>query len=112
MLKVFAWFTRFNWFICYGGDQTFFIAKKLFEELAGFKGDMLIMEEYDLTERAVKKGRYKIFKDKTIVSARKYEGRSWWQVQLANRKAVKLYKKGASQTEISETYKQMLSKKN
>jgi len=43
-----------------------------------------------------------------LVSVRKYQGRSWWQVQRANSKAVALFKKGASQEEIFKTYKKML----
>jgi rSAM/selenodomain-associated transferase 2 len=110
LLKVNAFFTRFDWFICYGGDQTFFITRQLFDTLGGFNSEMQIMEEFEFTTRARKQGRYKIFNAKTLVSARKYEGRSWWQVQMANKKAVALYKKGASQATIVETYKQMLQK--
>ncbi len=106
-----AFFTRFDWFICYGGDQTLFITKKLFDALQGFNATMAIMEEYDLTTRAKQIGRYKIFTKATLVSARKYSGRSWWQVLMANRKAVQLFKKGASQNKIVHTYKTMLQKK-
>jgi rSAM/selenodomain-associated transferase 2 len=105
-----AFFTRFDWFICYGGDQTFFITKTLFTALGGFKNDMLIMEEYDLTARAKLQGRYKIFNKTTLISTRKYEGRSWWQVQMANRKAIQLFKSGASQQQIADQYKLMLKK--
>ena len=108
ILKFNAFFTRFDWFICYGGDQTFFITKKLFDELNGFNNNMFIMEEYDLTTRAKQIGRYKIFKKSALLNARKYEGRSWIQVQMANRKAIQLFKKGASQQEIAATYKAML----
>ena len=66
------------------------------------------MEEYEFCDRLMKHGRYKIFADAALISARKYEGRSWLQVQLANRKAVKLFKKGVSQEEIIKTYRQML----
>ena len=109
LLKINAWFTRFNWFICYGGDQTLFITRKLFEQSGGFKNELLIMEEFEFCERLMKKGKYKIFNNAALISARKYEGRSWLQVQLANRKAVKLFKKGAGQEEIVCTYKKMLS---
>jgi rSAM/selenodomain-associated transferase 2 len=108
LLKLNAWFTRFDWFICNGGDQTFFITQKLFNGLNGFNSSMQIMEEYDLVPRAKTKGRFKIFKSAALVSARKYEGRSWWQVQMANKKAVQLFKKGASQQHIVNTYKAML----
>ncbi len=108
LLKINAWFTRFNWFICYGGDQTLFVTKELFEKSGGFKSDLLIMEEYEFCERLMKMGNYKIFADTTLVSARKYEGRSWIRVQRANRKAVQLYKKGRSQEEIVRTYNKLL----
>ena len=109
LLKINAWFTRFNWFICYGGDQTLFITREFFERSGGFKNELLIMEEYEFCERMMNQGHYKIFADAALISARKYEGRSWLRVQLANRKAVKLFKKGASQEEIIKTYKAMLS---
>ena len=108
MLRINAWFTRFNWFICYGGDQTLFITRKLFEQSGGFKNELLIMEEYEFAERLMKQGRYKIFNDTALVSARKYDGRSWLQVQLANRRAVKSYKKGLPQKQILDEYKMML----
>ena len=112
MLRINAWFTRFNWFICYGGDQTLFVTRKLFEQSGGFKSDLLIMEEYEFCERLMKLGRYKIFSDTALISARKYNNRNWLQVQLANRKAVKCFKKGMPQQQILEEYKRMLGNKS
>ena len=108
LLKINAWFTRFNWFMCYGGDQTLFVSKALFKKSGGFKNELLIMEEYEFCDRLMKHNKYKIFADTALVSARKYEGRSWLQVQLANSKAVKLFKNGETQEEILKTYKKML----
>ena len=68
------------------------------------------MEEYEFCDRLMKDYKYKIFADTALVSARKYEGRSWLQVQLANQKAVQLFKNGASQEDIVERYKAMLNK--
>ena len=108
MLRINAWFTRFNWFICYGGDQTLFITRKLFEQSGGFKSDLLIMEEYEFCERLMKLGRYKIFSAPALISARKYKGRSWLKVQQANRKAVQSFKKGMPQQKIVDQYKMNL----
>ncbi len=108
LLKLNAFFTRFDFFSCYGGDQTLFIRKDLFNQLHGFDITKRIMEDYDLTVRARKNGRYKIFKKKVLISARKYELNSWLQVQRANYKAVQSYKKGMSTTEIAINYKKML----
>jgi rSAM/selenodomain-associated transferase 2 len=109
ILKINAWFTRFDLFVCMGGDQTLFIKKWLFEECKGFKEEMKIMEEYEFCDRAKKIGKYKILKGEALISARKYDGNSWIDVQKANYKVVSMYKKGASQQDILETYKHMLT---
>lgn len=109
ILKVNAFFTRFDWFICYGGDQTFFISKKLFDTIGGFNSTMLIMEDYEIVQRAKENGRYKIFSNDALVSARKYETNSWLTVQLANRKIVKMYQQGKSQQEMVKKYKELLN---
>ena len=66
------------------------------------------MEEYEFAERLIKLGRYKIFSDRALISARKYKGRSWLKVQLANRKAVQAFKKGMPQQQIVDEYKMNL----
>ena len=97
--------------MCYGGDQTLFVSKALFTKSGGFKNELLIMEEYEFCDRLMKHNNYKIFADIALVSARKYEGRSWLQVQLANRKAVKSFHNGVPQQDIIDEYKRMLAKK-
>ncbi len=111
LLKMNAFFTRFDFFMCYGGDQTLFIQKKLFDSIEGFNKKMLIMEEYDLVERARIKGKYKIFPGKALISTRKYDSNSWLRVQRANYKVIQLYKKGVPQAELVATYKNMLDYK-
>ncbi len=110
LLKLNAFFTRFDWFMCYGGDQTLFITKKLFNKIDGFNEDFLLMEEFDLVTRAKQFSAFKIFSKATIVSIRKYETNSWLSVQRANYKAVQLYKKGVSQQELVEAYAGFLRK--
>jgi rSAM/selenodomain-associated transferase 2 len=110
IMKINAWFTRFDWFVCMGGDQTLFVTAAVFKKTGGYDSSMQIMEEYEFCVRAKKQARYKIFPAAVGISTRKYEGRGWWQVQRANYKAVQLYKKGASQPVIVETYRRMLQK--
>jgi rSAM/selenodomain-associated transferase 2 len=109
ILKLNAWFTRFDLFVCMGGDQTLFITKTLFETCNGFKEEMKIMEEYEFCERARQKGRYRILNGSALVSARKYATNSWLRVQIANSKVVQMYKKGASQQEMLDNYRELLS---
>ena len=108
LLKLNAFFTRFDIFSCYGGDQTLFITKKLFYKIDGFDATKVIMEDYDITERAKKLGRYVVLKLYAKVSARKYNNNSWLKVQRANYTAVKLYKSGICTSAITHTYRSML----
>ena len=111
ILRINEWFTRFDFFICMGGDQTLFIKKSLFDSLNGFKEELQLMEEYEFCDRARKRGaKYKIMNGAARISARKYEKASWLQVQKANYKVVQLYKKGAAQIVLVETYKRLLNR--
>ncbi len=108
-LKINAWFTRFDWFICMGGDQSLFVTRDLFQKTGGFVDSMKIMEEFEFAKKARVGHKYKIFSKPILISARKYDTNSWWRVQMANRKIVGMYKQGASQEQMVSTYKKMLN---
>ncbi len=109
LLKVNAFFTRFDWFICNGGDQTLFFKKEIFKKINGFNDELLLMEDYDIVKRARQHYRYAIMKDKVLVSARKYNHNSWVKVQQAHRKIIKMYRRGANQETLIEKYNQLLN---
>lgn len=108
LLKINAFFTRFDWFVCSGGDQTLFITKEAFSKVNGFNDSMIIMEDYDMVKRAREHFKYAILKDKALISARKYNTNSWLKVQRANSTIVKMYREGIKQEVLVEKYKQML----
>jgi len=109
LLKFNAYMTRFDKMYCRGGDQTLFVKRDLFEELNGYRKEYKIMEEYDFIERAKEKYPFKIIPKEVIVSARKYEGRSWFRVMLANSVVFNMYKLGVAQDTMIKTYQRMLS---
>lgn len=109
ILKLNAFFTRFDLFVCYGGDQTLFMTRVLFDQLQGFDSRMQIMEDYDIVTRAKAKGRYKILPKNALISARKYTTNTWWQVQRANYTIVQMFRNGASQEAMVTRYKELLS---
>ncbi len=109
LLKINAFFTRFDWFICSGGDQTLFFKKDIFQKIRGFNKDLLLMEDYDIVKRARQHYRYAVMKEKVLVSARKYNQNSWIKVQQAHRKIIKMYRQGSTQESLLETYNQLLS---
>ncbi len=101
-------FSRFDWFLCYGGDQTLFITQTLFKKKGGYKSDMMIMEDFEFVKRARVGEKYKIFSKGALISDRKYEKNSLWAVQRANSRMISMYKKGASQQEMISAYGQIL----
>lgn len=108
LLKINSYFTRWDKIWSRGGDQTLFIEREVFEKLNGYRKDYLIMEEYELIERARKKYNFKIIKKDAIVSARKYKKNGYLRVQLANLLAFRLYRRGAPQEQIVNTYRRLL----
>ncbi len=111
LLSLNAFFTRFDWLVCYGGDQTFFITHEFFKKINGYNPDLLIMEDYDITARAKQQGNYFIIPKDAVVSIRKYKVNSWLSVQMANYAIIKMYKKGASQLDMLNKYQQLIRKR-
>lgn len=107
LVKTNSWWSQFDFLFCRGGDQTLFVTKEVFTALSGFKA-MLIMEEYDFLIRARKKYPFKIIPTKVLVSARKYDNRSYVKVQFANAVVFNMFRFGASQERLVRTYKKLL----
>jgi rSAM/selenodomain-associated transferase 2 len=108
LLKINAFFTRLPFLFCRGGDQSLFVTRRVFAELAGFRDDWIIMEDYDLIERAWNRYRFRVLPKAIQVSARKYERNGWAKVQLANMKVFRMYRRGAGQQEMFDTYRALL----
>ncbi len=71
-LRFFAWCTKINRPICRGGDQSLFVAKRLFEELGGFNENYVIYEDNEFIGRLYKKTSFKVINDFVLTSARRY----------------------------------------
>jgi rSAM/selenodomain-associated transferase 2 len=112
MLKINSWFTRFHWLWCQGGDKTFFIKNELFTQLGGYNEQLVIMEEYDFLIRAQAAGKpFTVLPKNALVSARKYEGRTWLQVQVANFTVFNLWRfRLAQPATLKRLYAQLLEK--
>lgn len=107
-LRFNAWFVRFKWLWCQGGDKTFFIRKAVFWEFKGYDESFVVMEEYNFLKRAMKKYPLRIIPKNVVVSSRKYEKNSWLRVQLANITAFTMFRLGLAPCRIRDTYKWML----
>lgn len=108
LLKINAYFTRFDFLWCRGGDQSIYVDKSVFKAAGGYREDYQIMEEYDLLQRVRKEYPFKIMPKATLISARKYRDNSYLRVQLANLIVFNMYRMGFSQQRMMDTYRGLL----
>lgn len=109
LLRLNAFFTRFNYLFFRGGDQNIFVTRSLWEKTGPYNAAMRIMEDYDFLARLWRQGRFRLIQKDTVVSARKYDQNSWLQVQLANLKVVRMWRRGAAQEDMIAAYHKALN---
>jgi len=109
LLKINAFFTRFDRLMSRGGDQSLFILKSDFEKLEGFDEEHRIMEDYEFIIRARKILNFKIIPKAVTVSARKYEQNNYFRVNIANGIVYTMFLCGASQDSMINTYNRLLN---
>lgn len=110
MLRFNAWWTRFNFMFCRGGDQTLFVTPSVFEELNRFNESYVIMEDFDFIKRARKKYRFKILPKSVVVSARKYNNNGYFKVNRVNLYSYWRFQFGVSPKKIKSFYQRSLNK--
>ncbi len=111
-----SWLLRFNSFLTKykgvftgGGDQCLFIKSDLFKSIGGFNDEYPIMEDFELYDRLKKLRINMTIIDKPLtVSARKYEERSWFRVNLANVIVYAAYRLGFHPHKLQTWYKSLL----
>jgi rSAM/selenodomain-associated transferase 2 len=108
LLRVNAWFTRFNLRTTGGGDQGLFITRSLFSQVGRFDESLLLMEDFDFVWRLKKKHPFHIIRRDAIVSARKYENNSYVRVQIANLLVFVFFQVGISQAHLRRLYQRLL----
>ena len=81
ILKISQWFTRFNFIICRGGDQSLFITKDIFNSLNGYNETFIVYEDCELINRIYGHYSFTIIDDYVITSARRYAQNITWKLQ-------------------------------
>ena len=109
ILKISQWFTRFNFIICRGGDQSLFITKEIFNSLNGYNETFTVYEDCELINRIYDHYSFTIIDDYVITSARRYAQNSTWKLQYHF--AIIHLKKwlGASAEELHRYYKKNIA---
>ena len=108
MLKINSYFTRFNGLMFRGGDQTLFITRQLFEQLGGFDENFVIMEDFNLVQRARKSARFRLMPKEVIVSDRKYQDNNYLRVTFANFVVFIMFLTGFSPNTLLNSYRSLI----
>ena len=108
LLKINAFFNRFHFLWCQGGDKTFYIRREIFFELGAYDEHYTIMEEYDFLRRAMPRYPLLIIPKYAIASSRKYIQNGWFRVQYANAVVFRMFRRGAEPAEMKRVYRQLL----
>ena len=106
VLRFSQWFTRFNFKVCRGGDQSLYITREIFKSLNGFNEAFGVYEDCEIIGRIYKNYKFTIINDYVITSARRYERNGSWRLQY-HFTMIHLKKwLGASAKELHLYYKQ------
>ena len=107
-LNLNAWFTRFNVNSLRFGDQSLFIVKSLFEQIGGFREDLVIMEDQEIIYRISEKAKFFILPEYITTSARKYRLNGVYRMQYIFFYIFFSYQLGATQEKLVAIYKALI----
>lgn len=108
-LNIAGWFTKFNWSICRGGDQSLFIDKKLFNDMGGFDENFQIYEDNVLIKKLYQNKQFSVIPSEIITSARLYKKHGVWKLQYYFLRIHLMHFFGASAEEIYQYYKKNIA---
>lgn len=72
VLRFFAWFTRLNWPLCRGGDQSLFLPARWFRALGGYNEGYAIYEDNELIGRLYRRYGFVVLPEAVTTSARRH----------------------------------------
>lgn len=109
LLRLNAWFTRFNinWFR--SGDQSLFVQRTLFTALGGFREDHVLLEEQEMISRIKSTDPFVVIPRYITSSARKYVENGVYRLQGIYMYIFALYSVGVSQNYLMKMYDHLLN---
>ncbi len=103
MLRFYAFFTRFRFFLFHFGDQGIFVRRSVFEAMGGF-AEIPFMEDLDFLRRLRKFGSVALSRAAVTTSARRFLQRGVVQQQLWNIALVSAYLLGGRPQALARFY--------
>ena len=107
-LRTNAWFTRFNVEAARFGDQSLFVRRAVFEQAGGYREDLMMMEDQEITRRLRQHTRLRVLPATIVTSARKYRENGVFRLQGVYYLLTLLYRLGVSQPVLLRTYRALI----
>jgi rSAM/selenodomain-associated transferase 2 len=107
-LQANAWFTRFNVEAVRFGDQSLFALRTVFERAGGYREDLIVLEDQEITSRLKQHGRFRILRGPVVTSARKYRENGIFRLQGVFCLLMLLYQLGVSQPRLLRVYRALI----
>ena len=107
-LRANAWFTRFDMEAVRFGDQSLFVRRTVFEQAGGYREDLIMMEDQEITRRLKQHTRLRIIPANITTSARKYRKNGVFRLQGVYYLLTLLYRLGVSQLVLLRLYRALI----
>lgn len=107
-LRAHAWFTRFDVEVARFGDQSLFVQRTIFEQAGGYREDLLLMEDQEITRRLKRLTQLRVLPGPIITSARKYRENGVFRLQAAFYLLMGLYYVGVAQPILLRIYRAII----
>ncbi|MFW6348242.1 MAG: TIGR04283 family arsenosugar biosynthesis glycosyltransferase, partial [Cyclonatronaceae bacterium] len=108
VMRLYAWFTRFDLLPFRYGDQSLFVSREAFRAVGGFREDLVVMEDNEIVRLLRKRGGFQLLQEDVVTSARKYHENGFLRLQIIFSIIFVLYYAGASQDVLVQFYRDMI----
>jgi len=107
-LKANAWFTRFSPEVFRFGDQSLFVRREVFGQAGGYREDMVVFEDQEITRRLRRLAPFRVLPGPIVTSARKYRDNGVWRLQGIYYLITAMYRLGSSQQRMVDVYRTLI----
>jgi rSAM/selenodomain-associated transferase 2 len=107
-LRFSAWCTRLPFTAVRFGDQSLFVRRELFEQVGGYREDLLLMEDQDIVGRLRARAPFRLLPGAVTTSARKYLANGVFRLQGLFFLITGLYYLGVPQPTLVRFYRRLI----
>ena len=108
LLRLSGWATRFPTIFFRFGDQSLFVRRALFEQVGGYREELLLLEDQEIVARLRRHGSFRILPGPIVTSARKYLDNGVVRLQSIFLLLCGLYQLGVSQPALVRVYRALI----